>query len=254
MASFSIGAAWDEMVAFVRRENGIVTPVAMATFGIGAILLSLAFPEGLAPAAADSTGRALLILPAMLALMFGNLTLSILALSPGLSVADALRRATMRIPTMIVAGLLLGGILLAAILVLSVVIIPFAGNVATATAIVAPLVAILFIALAVPSLLLSPIVAMEAVSPMGALRRVAALVRGNFARLCAVLAVVILVMMTVSLIATVVVMVVTKLLALLFGQAALVALIGDIVLAAISALLSLAVALYVAFVYRQLAS
>jgi hypothetical protein len=62
-----------------------------------------------------------------------------------------------------------------------------------------------------------------------------------------------LVMMTVSLIATVVVTVVTKLLASLLGQAALVSLVGDILLAGIGALLSMSVALYVAFAYRRLA-
>jgi hypothetical protein len=167
------------MLAFVRKENAIVIPVSMATVGIGAVLLSLAMPETLAPGGAPVASVALLLLfPAMLAVVLGHLSLSVLALSPGTSVADALRRAVLRLPVMLGAAILLGLILIGILLIISIIVAPFAGNITTATAILTPLVALSLIAVSAPSLLLPPIVAMEAVSPLGALKRVVALARG----------------------------------------------------------------------------
>ena len=255
MASFSVGTAWDAMVGFVRRENNILAPVAMATFGVGAILLSQALPDGIAPGTTPvASARMFLMIPAMLALILGNLATSLLVLSPGSSVAEILRRAAMRLPVMVATGLLLGVFFFLGLVIISILVTPFAGNLATATLILTPLVSILLILFAAPALLLPPIIAIEPVSPIGALRRVLALVRGNFVRLFAVLCLCVVVMLTVSLIATVVVMVLTKLMMLVVGQSAIVALVGDIVLAIVSALMSMAIALYVAFAYRELAA
>lgn len=254
MARFSIGAAWDEAIGFLRRESGILAPVSMATFGVGAILLSLAIPEGVAPGTKPvMSSHVLLVVPAMLALMLGNLAVSLIALNPGVSVAESLRRAGQRLPYLIAATMLLVIFLFCALILVSLIATPFAGNVATAMAVLTPIVAILLIVFAAPSLLLPPIVAMEPVSPFGALRRVWALGQGNLPRIFAVLCLGVIVMMTMSLIATLVITVVSKLLVVAIGQPALVALIGDIILAGISALMSLMISLYVAFAYRQLA-
>jgi len=253
MASFSIGAAWEDMVGFVRRESGILVPVSMATFGVAAMLLAFVVPQGLTPGSPPPPDAGmLLMIPAMLLLALGNLAVTILALVPGTSVGEAFRRAALRLPRMIAAGLLLCLVLMCALLLASVVVAPFARNVTTAALIITPVVVILLFAFAVPAVLLSPVVAIESVSPVGALRRVAELARGNVVRLFAIICLVILMTLTVSLIATVVITAVVKLATLVSGALSFVTVLGDIVLAAISALLSMANAAYIAFAYRRM--
>lgn len=254
MATFSIGAAWDKMTGFVRRESGLLVPVSMATFGLAAVLFSFAMPEGVDPVSAKvSGGQVLLIIPVMLLLALGNMAVTILALTPGTSVAEALRRAVVRLPILVGAAFILGFAMCVALLIVTIIIAPFAGTGVAAAAIILPFAFLLVLVFAVPMLLLSPVIAMEETSPITSLRRVIELARGNISRLFISVSVVTMVTMLISLIATVVIGALAKLLALAIGQPMLVGLIGDIILAGISALLSMANAAYIAFAYRQIA-
>jgi hypothetical protein len=253
MASFSISAAWEDMIGFMRRESGLLVPLSMATFGVAGMLASLAVPAPIQPGAAAAPSlNLLLLLPALLLLTVGNMAVTILALTPGSSVAEAMRRAAVRLPVIVGAAFLLACALLVAILIVAIAMTPLLGS--SAATLGTAIGLLLGLAAGVPMLMLSPVVAMEPVSIIGAFRRVIQIVRGHISRLFAVLCVMIIVTLSVSLIATIVVTSVAKLLSMAMGQPMLISLIGDIILAAVSALLSMANATYVAFAYKRLAS
>jgi hypothetical protein len=111
MASISISKAWDETNALVRREATLLVPVALALIALPGVLLAQVRPVTAARSATD----AMLSQPAMLAnaislliTLFASLVLTLLALRPGISVAEAIRGALPRFPVAIGASLLLG--------------------------------------------------------------------------------------------------------------------------------------------------
>lgn len=255
MASFSISAAWDDMIGFVRRESSLLVPVALATFGAAGMLMSFAMPKDMpSDAAPVIDARIWLLIPVLLLLGLGNLSVNILALTPGTSVGEALRRGALRLPAMIGAAALFGLAFLIVLIVASIIVVPIAGSAAAGATLLMPIAVLLMLVLGVPALLLSPVIAIEARSPVVAFRRVFELSKGHSLRLFTVLCTLMLVTLSISLIASLVVTAVVKLFALVNGQEMLVELMGDLLLAGVSALLSMVNATYIAFVYRRLAS
>ena len=91
MATLSVAAAWDETVAFVRREGRLLFPVSFMLIALPAALAEALSPAG-AAGEPPAPGPWLLIFPvALLLSAIGNLAISALALRPGASVAEALR-------------------------------------------------------------------------------------------------------------------------------------------------------------------
>jgi hypothetical protein len=111
----SMNQVWDDSVAFVRREAGLLVPVVLATVYLGDVLASVAGamaepgkPNGLAT---------FLILAAALWSIVGQLSIVSLVLKAGQSVGEALQHGLSRLVKVLLVALALG-------LVISVALTP----------------------------------------------------------------------------------------------------------------------------------
>lgn len=130
MARVSIGAAWTETSAFVKREGALLLPVALLFVAIPfALMLQLIPDDFRAEMAKPRDARAMPELPVGVLLglmlgfaitMIGTLSLYALALRPGISVAEALQRGLRRVPVSIGASLMVGFLLSVPMLMISV--------------------------------------------------------------------------------------------------------------------------------------
>lgn len=111
MASISISKAWEETGALVRREASLLVPVALALIALPGVLLAQVRPAVDAKTATEAMFAQSAMLAnglGLLMTLFASLVLSLLALRPGISVAEALRGALPRFPVALGASLLLG--------------------------------------------------------------------------------------------------------------------------------------------------
>jgi hypothetical protein len=104
-----VAALWQDTMAFVRRESALLVPLSLATLGIGdASLNLLAGVWREAMPAPPPTGTGLGMLLAVLWSVVGQLAIMALALSRGgLSVGEALRLASWRLPRVVIVGITL---------------------------------------------------------------------------------------------------------------------------------------------------
>lgn len=132
MKSISIGAAWLEASAFLRRESALWLPVALLFVTIPTILFLQAIPpEWLRMAASGATeppplpaSSALTMALSAVTVLTGSLALYALAVKPGISVAEALRLGLIRLPVSIATSLLMGVALLLPVTLVTVVFLP----------------------------------------------------------------------------------------------------------------------------------
>jgi hypothetical protein len=97
--SLSLGALWEETLAFVRAEWGLISPVALLGFGLPMLILLLALPVEAAETGRVTPGLWMIwFLPAGLLSMIGSLAISALALRPAISVQESLALAVARMP------------------------------------------------------------------------------------------------------------------------------------------------------------
>jgi hypothetical protein len=106
MTMVSMNVVWEDTVAFLRREAGLVVPLALATLLVGDVVNSLVSPVvmGVRPNALFS----LLTFAALLWTIIGQMALIALVLRPGSSVGEALSLAVRRLPTLLGAAFLIG--------------------------------------------------------------------------------------------------------------------------------------------------
>lgn len=262
MTAFSLGTVWEETIAFMRRESGLLLPVAFAIFGPGQILLRIAMAAAAAPQggpASSPSPEALLILPAAVLVLFGNITISAIVLSPGISVGEALARAANGLPRALLAVLLLGLAAAAAVIVVgsaaAIGAMVFGANLRSPS-VNGPLVTIMVIpmfVIMVRMLLLAPAVAMEKLGVIDTIRRTWALSRDNVLRFTFLVMLVGFLNVLLGAIETVVIGSLVELLKLVIDQPGLLNGLRMVINAAIESMLSMAMAVYVALVYRQLA-
>lgn len=187
MGAVSIGKAWTETAIFVRREGGLLFPVALLFVAVPVALIMEIMPKAAmsgpasdadaARAAAELGGVGLLVvLAAILVALAGGIALSALALRPGISVGESLRLAVRRLPVMLGAGVVVGVILAVPLALAGMVSVQLAASVW----IVAGLVA------AIRLMLLNAVVVDRFGGVFDALRTAWALSRGQALRLSAV--------------------------------------------------------------------
>jgi len=108
MPTMSLTAVWDETRAYLVREAGLLIPVALGTIGIATMILSLAAPAQ-TPGTPMRPGPWMYwLIPWFLLLASGTLTLSALAIMPGISVREGLTRAGACLAQAVGATALLG--------------------------------------------------------------------------------------------------------------------------------------------------
>lgn len=262
MTGFSLGVVWEETIAFLRREGNLLVPVALALIGPGQVMFKYGTTALLGVRGAHGAGGipTLLIIPAALLILFGNVVITRMALVPAISVAEALSAGARRLPRTIGATLLLMVAVMAA--ALAIIVAATLGamtfNVDPRTpalsAQIGTIVLIPATIVMIRMLLLVPVAAMEEIGVIDVLRRTWVLGTGNFLRFLGVCALLMFLSFVVGLIEQFVVGSVFMLLRQLTSDGELLAILQLLIDAALEALLSLGVAVYLALVYRKLAA
>ncbi len=130
MKSLSLGKATQDATFFLKRESGLVIPIALLFIGIPVALLLQAIPPALrhivpGEAAAQHVdlpvSALFLLFICPLLVLTGTLTIYALALHPGISVGEALRLGLRRMPVALGATLLMGVGLLVPLMFLAAV-------------------------------------------------------------------------------------------------------------------------------------
>lgn len=197
MANLSISTAWEETLAFVKREGRLLFPIAFMLVALPVAVMQAFTPAAPAPDQPPPAGLWLLLLPLSVAVsMVGNLAISLLALRPGTSVGESISQGARRFLPLFGALVLLaigGGILVFVLAVVVVMIVPGAAagsaggapNPAAAAAILLTLVLMLPLVVYFSARLLpmTPLAVVERLGPIGIITRAWALTRGHALKL-----------------------------------------------------------------------
>jgi hypothetical protein len=260
MSSFSIDAVWDDMIVFLRRESGIVLPLALATFGVAMIMMGFS-TRPIEAMSAGTTNPGLQILwtiPATLLTVLGNMAISLLVLRVGSTVGESLRTALTRLPVAIGIGVLVG--LAACILgVVAVVFVTLLGTALPADPAMKQNLAMLLIIgpaawAGVRLLLMWQLVADGAGGPIASLRRSFALTKGHALRSLLVIMIFGAVYISLITIAQLALTPVVRLLGIATGQAEMMKLIVELITALIGSILMMGWTVYLAFAYRRISA
>lgn len=263
MTAFSLGTVWEETIAFLRRESGLLIPVALAVYGPAQLMFNVGTQALAAMRGAGETvpsWQALLILPGGVLMLLGNLVVSLLVLAPGISVGEAMSAALRRLPTALAAMVLVATAIVA--VMLAIVIAATLGAVTFKADPRSPVLASqLLVLIMIPVgllwlrlLLLPTVVAVEPVRAPHAIRRAWRLGRDNVLRLLGILLLMLFLGMVLMMIETFVVGSLTELLKIAAGETGLASVFQMIANAGLEALLSMGLAVYLALVYRMLAA
>ena len=108
MTKLSIGRAWSETIAAVKRDGRLIVPVALAFSVVPATLFALAVPPVPAGQIREPGMWMVLYLLLILAALIGQMAIMRLAIGPAASVGEAIRHALRRAPSVIGAALIFG--------------------------------------------------------------------------------------------------------------------------------------------------
>lgn len=260
MTEFSLGIIWEETIAFLRREGSLLIPVALATFGIAQLLLELAMVGN--PAAGPVTQafspRSLLMIPAALLLLIGNLAVSRIVLVPGRSIgeslSDTLRNAPRALLVILLIFAMMAGIALLTVIAATLGAMTFRVDPKAITPNIVLLLMVPMFIIGIRMLMLVPILAVEQQGPLEALRRAWALSRRHFLRFLGVFATVMMLTVVLALVQMFALGSLFRLLALAVGDGQLVLILQAVVNAGLEAMLSLGVTVYIALIYRKIAA
>jgi len=194
MTVMSIGKAWEEAVAFVARERGLLFPVALLFVALPGLILQEMTPPELANWTMDKSALpdipfsfALSMLIGVIIIWFGSLALFALALRPGISVGEALRLSLSRLPVLLGTALAVVVALLAVAIVGMIIVVAISFVAKAASAALAMLLGIglgaVMLFASVRLLLLNPVVIDGSEGVAASLRHSWALTRGHFWRL-----------------------------------------------------------------------
>lgn len=106
--------AWDDAMAFIRRESGLLIPLALATVFVGDVVGTLAQAD--APNSKMSGIASIVVLLAAVWSIVGQLSLSALVLRPGSSVGEAIRMGASRLGKVVLVGLIIAGVFVLALI------------------------------------------------------------------------------------------------------------------------------------------
>jgi hypothetical protein len=211
MATLSITQAWNETSAFVKREAGLILPIALLLLAVPSAAIQLAMPT-VAPGESPEAGLWLVLIPVVIAAsIIGTVAISFLALRPGSSVGEGLQVGVKRFLPVFLASILIG--LAALIVTAPLAILLVGGAVASGNPAAAGGSAIVFlliimvvaVAVWVRLMLMTPVAASEDVGPVAMIRRSWALTRGHFWKLLALVLLMVLVAMVIILAASAVI-------------------------------------------------
>ncbi|MDO7834058.1 hypothetical protein Q4610_03280 [Sphingobium sp. HBC34] len=130
MATMSIGKAWQDSLAFIKREGHLLFPVALLFLSVPLAIVQQMVPANYMQMQPGQTMASLPPLPAgasvgillgAIVMVVGSLSVYALALRPGISVAEAIRLALSRLPMLIGASMIVGLALMVALFAVAMV-------------------------------------------------------------------------------------------------------------------------------------
>lgn len=183
MTPLSISTAWNETTAFVKREAGLLFPIALAFLAIPAILFQFSMPQ-VEPGKTPEPGAWMLfILPLGVVTMLGAVAISRLAIVPSQSVQDAIGHGARRLLPLVGAVALLTVGSFVVLMPLSLIIALLGLDQRTA----ALAMGLVFLALLtfvwVRFLLVTPVAAVEPAGAITILKRSWRMTAGHFGKL-----------------------------------------------------------------------
>ena len=179
MPKLSITTAWNETMAFVKREAGLLFPVAFGLMALPMVFFQLLAPTS-APGQQPEAGLwMLLFIPLMFLSVIASIAISALATGRETVVGEALKRGVRRFLPLIGAMLLLGACFMALVLVL-VAVAQASRTIGVALGIIAVLGAMV---LWVRLMLMTPVAAAEPGGPIALMKRSFELTSGHTGRL-----------------------------------------------------------------------
>lgn len=261
MTQVSIGTAWEDTLAFVKREGTLLFPVALVFLALPAVILQLIAPGELRTAAVVEEaakapqlppGFLFSILIVLLISMVGILAINALALRPGISVAEALHLAVKRMPVLMGAALLLVLGFMGVLLVLSI----FGGGLSAAIGMGPAMTLVIMLAtpimlfVTVRLILLNAVIVDVPVGPREAIRQGWRLTVGQFWRLFAFIIVLIMLMIVIQLVSRSL----FGIAGTLIGGTTLATLLAGLAVAVVNAVLQVYYLVMTCRIYRQLTS
>lgn len=192
MVALSIGKAWEDSVAFVRREVALLLPVALTLVVLPFIVVGQMLPQELMTNPAQGPGMAQLppavmagLLVAGLISLVGSLAIYVLSLQPGVSVGEALQRAGRRLPILLAAAIMVGlGFMILFVLVSALAgLVGLAFGKAGALVLSFVLVAAIILYVSTRMLMLNLVVVDTNLGPVASIRESWSLTRGMVSRL-----------------------------------------------------------------------
>jgi hypothetical protein len=180
VAGLSLGEAWNEAAAFVKREGRLLFPIAFLLVALPQAVLGAFAPQA-SPGRLPEPGAWLLLLPAILILgMIGNIAMSWLALRPGRSVGEALAHGARRFLPLFALFLLLCiafALLFLVLATIALLFVPGVGSIPPppgamrAMAVVVLLMVPFLLYFAARLLVATPVAAAEPGGPLAILKR-----------------------------------------------------------------------------------
>jgi hypothetical protein len=188
MAALSISRAWEETKARIAADGRLITIVAAALLALPALISGVISPE--TSSSDQPIGEGIVILIASLVAVIGQLAIIRLAVTPAVSVGEAIGHGARRMPIYVVSAIIIAaGLIIAAVPFVAVAMaagLPLDGQ-AIKTSPAAELLVLLYVALVcfvgVRMLLSSPVASEESAGPLQIIRRSWALTAGHWWRL-----------------------------------------------------------------------
>ncbi|HMT43067.1 MAG TPA: hypothetical protein PKA59_00855 [Chakrabartia sp.] len=112
--SLPVSQAWEATLAYVKRESHLLVPLALATLALGQAAFELG--AGLIERKVPPVQVLPLILPGLLLMLGGQLSILSLVFTPGISVGEALKSGFSRLPRLMLFSLGMGALFAALIL------------------------------------------------------------------------------------------------------------------------------------------
>jgi hypothetical protein len=259
MATMSIGKAWEEAIAFIRRESALLLPVALLFIALPSVILQQMTPTEIEGAKTMAEVRALLPrVPSsywtamgltLVLLWFGSMTIFGLVLRGGISVGESLRLALVRMPTLLGATVLMSVAMMVGLILAGAL----AGVLGGAAPAVGDLVAVLALAasawIGLRMVLLNTVILDRDVGAIACIRIAWAMGRGNLWRFAALF----LVSIAFSLVASMTAQMLFGSIGILLAGKAVGIFIADLAGAVVSTLVLMVLLVMLARLYRQAA-
>jgi hypothetical protein len=183
VAKLSISRAWDESKAVIARDGSLLTTIALALFvlpGVVSDVATPAAPPGQLPAPGLWT---VLTIIALVIAVVGQLAVIRLAMGSGLTVGEAIRHGARRAPAYLAATLMWVLPVLAVAVLLTAKVVGPPANASPVAALAMILVCGVVLWFAIRMLMTSPVASAETVGPVEILRRSWQLTQGHWLRL-----------------------------------------------------------------------